>query len=81
MKPENKEKLADILQYHVSVGIYKQDMLQDGQSLGQVNSQNIKITKNGDKIIVNGTANVVAVIPSSNGLIYVVDQVLLPPNK
>lgn len=81
MKPENKEKLADILQYHVSVGIYKEDMLQDGQSLGQVNSQNIKITKNGDKIKVNGTANVVSVIPSSNGLIYVIDEVLLPPKK
>lgn len=81
MKPENKDKLADILQYHVSVGIYKQEMLQDGQSLGQVNSQNIKITKSGDKIKVNGTANVVAVIPASNGLIYVIDEVLLPPKK
>ena len=81
MKPENKEKLADILQYHVSVGIYKQEMLQDGQSLGQVNSQNIKITKSGDKITVNGTANVIAVIPASNGLIYVIDEVLLPPKK
>ncbi len=81
MKPENKDKLADILQYHVSVGIYKQDMLQDGQSLGQVNSQNIRITKSGDKIKVNGTANVVAVIPASNGLIYVIDEVLLPPKK
>lgn len=81
MKPENKEKLADILQYHVSVGIYKEDMLQDGQSIGQVNSQNIKITKTDGKIKVNGTANVLAVIPASNGLIYVVDEVLLPTKK
>jgi uncharacterized surface protein with fasciclin (FAS1) repeats len=65
----------------VSVGIYKEDMLQDGQSLGQVNSQGVKITKTGDKIKVNGTANVLAVIPASNGLIYVIDEVLLPPKK
>lgn len=81
MKPENKAKLADILQYHVSVGIYKPDMLQDGQSLGQVNSQNVKISKSEDKIKVNGTANVLNVIPASNGLIYVIDEVLLPPQK
>jgi uncharacterized surface protein with fasciclin (FAS1) repeats len=81
MKPENKEKLADILQYHVSVGIYKEEMMQDGQSIGEVNSQNIKITKAGDKIKVNGTANIVGVVPASNGLIYVIDEVLLPPKK
>ncbi|MBS1585902.1 MAG: fasciclin domain-containing protein [Bacteroidetes bacterium] len=81
MKPENKEKLADILQYHVSVGIYKEDMLQDGQVLGQVNSQSVKITKADGKIKINGSANVLTVIPASNGLIYVVDEVLLPPKK
>lgn len=81
MKPENKEKLADILEYHVSVGIYKEDMINDGQSLGQVNSQSIKISKVGDKLKVNGTANVVGVVPASNGLIYIIDEVLLPPAK
>ena len=81
MKPEKKDALSDILQYHVSVGIYKEDMLQDGQSIGQVNSQNIKITKKDGKIMVNGTANIVATIPASNGIIYVVDEVLLPPKK
>ncbi|MCF8450343.1 MAG: fasciclin domain-containing protein, partial [Taibaiella sp.] len=35
LKPEKKEDLADILQYHVSVGVYKEEQLQDGQSLGQ----------------------------------------------
>ncbi len=81
MKPANKDALADILQYHVSVGIYKEDMLQDGQTIGQVNSQNITISKKDGKIKVNGTANVVATVPASNGLIYVIDEVLLPPKK
>lgn len=81
MKPDQKDALADILQYHVSVGIYKEDMFQDGQIIGQVNSQNITISKKDGKIKINGTANILAAIPASNGLIYVIDQVLLPPQK
>ncbi len=78
MKPENKDKLIDILQYHVSVGVFKEDMLQDGQIIGQVNSGNITINKTADGIMVNNTAKVLAVIPAANGLIYVIDGVLLP---
>ena len=81
MKPEKKDALADILEYHVSVGIYKEDMLQDGQSIGQVNSQNITISKKDGKIKINETANIVATITASNGIIYVIDEVLLPPKK
>ena len=52
-----------------------------GQSLGQVNSQSLKISKVDGKIKVNGKANVLAVVPASNVLIYVIDEVLLPPSK
>jgi uncharacterized surface protein with fasciclin (FAS1) repeats len=81
MKPDKKEALGDILQYHVSVGIYKEDMLQDGQTIGQVNSQNITISKKDGKIKINGTANIVGTVQASNGIIYVIDEVLLPPKK
>lgn len=81
LKPEKKDDLADILQYHVSVGVYKPEQLQDGQTLGQVNGGNITISKKDGKIIVNGTATVVASIPASNGIIHVIDGVLLPPAK
>jgi uncharacterized surface protein with fasciclin (FAS1) repeats len=78
VKPENKEKLRDILEYHVYVGVIRENMIQDGMSLNQVNGQNIKLTKAGEKITVNG-ANVVGVVTATNGIIYVLDQVLLPP--
>jgi uncharacterized surface protein with fasciclin (FAS1) repeats len=81
LKPEKKDDLIDILQYHVSVGVYKEDMLQEGQVIGQVNGGNITITKRDGKIIVNGVANVVAAVPASNGIVYVIDAVLLPPQK
>ena len=79
LKPEKKEDLKDILQYHVSVGVLKEDMLQDGQTIGQVNGSNITISKKDGKMMINGTANVLATIPASNGIIYVIDAVLLPP--
>lgn len=81
LKPEKKEDLADILQYHVSVGVYKEEQLQDGQSLGQVNGSNITISKKDGKTIINGNATIVASIPASNGIIHVIDGVLLPPKK
>lgn len=78
LKPDKKEDLQDILQYHVSIGVFQANALQDGQSIGQANGGNIKITKKDGKIVVNGTANVVASIPTSNGVIHVIDAVLLP---
>ena len=81
MKPENKEKLQDILQYHVSLGVFKPEMLQDGQSLGQANGGNITISNKDGKIMINNSANIIATIPASNGIIHVIDAVLLPPSN
>lgn len=78
MKDENKDKLTDILQYHVSIGVFKEDMFQDGQSIGQANGGNIRISKKDNQILVNGNAKILAAIPVSNGIIYAIDQVLLP---
>lgn len=77
LKPDKKEALADILQYHVAVAVYKPDMLQDGQVLSMANGGNVTIGVKDGKITVNG-ANVLATIPASNGIIHVIDEVLLP---
>ncbi len=81
LKPEKKEALTDILQYHVSVGVFKTDAMTDGQVIGQVNGDNITITKKDGKIMVNGIATIVATVPASNGVVYVIDKVLTPPAK
>lgn len=80
LKPEKKDDLRNILEYHVSVGVYKLKNLQDGQSINQVNLDNIKIGVKDGKYTVNG-ANIIATVPASNGVIYVIDAVLLPPAK
>jgi uncharacterized surface protein with fasciclin (FAS1) repeats len=78
LKPEKKNDLRGILEYHVYVGVLKSEYLQDGQSLGMASGQNVTVAVKDGKITVNG-ANVVASIPASNGIIHVVDGVLLPP--
>lgn len=81
LKPEKKDALTDILQYHVSLGVFKPEAFTDGQVIGQVNGGNITISKKADGIYVNGTAKIIASIPASNGIIHVIDGVLLPPAK
>lgn len=81
MKPENKEKLQDILQYHVYVGSLNTDLMQDGQTLNEVNGGNITISKKDGKVMINNSATIIASIPASNGIIHVIDAVLLPPAK
>ena len=79
LKPEKKDDLTTILQYHVSLGVFKPEMFQDGQVIGQVDGGNITITKKADGIYVNGTAKIIASIPAANGIVHVIDGVLLPP--
>ncbi|MCX6189513.1 MAG: fasciclin domain-containing protein [Bacteroidetes bacterium] len=78
LKPENKEKLQNILGYHTYVGVLKTEYMNDGQSFGQVFGGNIKISKKDGKIMINGKATIIASIPTSNGIIHVIDEVLLP---
>lgn len=77
LKAENKDKLADILQYHVTVSALDADRLTDGMSLGQVNGGNVKITHKDGKVMVND-ATIIASVKASNGVVHVIDKVLLP---
>lgn len=77
MKPENKEQLQDILQYHVYVGVIRENIWRNGMTLNQVNGANVTLGKEGDALTVNG-AKVLGTVTASNGIIYVIDQVLLP---
>jgi len=81
MKDENKTQLQDILQYHVYVGALKIEWMEDGQTLNQVNGGNITVSKKEGKVIINNSATVIASIRAANGIIHVIDGVLLPPSK
>lgn len=76
VKPENISQLQDILQYHVSIGVFKAEDFTDGQIIGQANGGNIYLEVKDGKINVNGQGNIVASVKASNGIIHVVDGVL-----
>jgi len=80
LKPESKDALRNILEYHVSVGVYKLEYMREGQKINQVNLDDITIGVKDGQYTVNG-ANIVATVPASNGIVYVLDAVLLPPDK
>jgi len=81
LEPSKKADLQAILEYHTYVGVLKTDYLNDGQEFEQVSGQKITINIRDGKIYVNGTAEIVASIPTSNGIIHVINEVLLPPSK
>jgi uncharacterized surface protein with fasciclin (FAS1) repeats len=80
LKPEKKGDLENILGYHTYVGTLKTEYMNDGQEFDMVFGGKVKITKKGDKTFVNGS-EIVASIPTSNGIIHVIGDVLLPPAK
>lgn len=77
LKPEKKNDLRNILEYHVTTSSLKQEYFKDGMTIGMVNGGKIAVSVKDGKIQVNG-ANVLATVPASNGMVYVIDAVLLP---
>jgi len=78
LKPENKAKLAAILTYHVVPGSVKAADVVKLKNAATVQGQRIDIKVNAGKVMVDG-ANVVATdVACSNGVIHVIDTVILP---
>lgn len=77
LKPEKKDDLTAVLEYHTYVGALKTDYMQDGQEFEMVNGSKVKITVKDGKYFVNGS-EIVASITTANGIIHVINDVLLP---
>ena len=77
LKPENKDKLTSILTYHVVPGKVKSGDLSDGMTATTVQGGDLTIGTT-DGVTVNDINVVTADIKASNGVIHVVDGVILP---
>ncbi|MFH4968215.1 fasciclin domain-containing protein [Gaetbulibacter sp. M240] len=80
VKPENKEVLANILKYHVTPGNLSTSILTKLPKLGQANNQYVKVEVVDGKPVIGG-ANIIASVKAGNGIVHVIDKVLLPPNE
>ncbi len=81
MKDDKKADLQNVLQYHVTLSAIKAESFTDGQTLGMVNGDNVTINVKEGKVMLNGSAYIVASVTASNGIVHVIDGVLLPPAK
>jgi len=78
LKPENKDKLAKILTYHVVSGKTMADDLEDGQELTTVEGSTLKVKIQNGSVIIGNAKVTSADIEAANGVIHVIDKVLLP---
>jgi len=78
LKPENKQKLVSILTYHVVAGkVMAKDVVRMHEAR-TLNGQDVKIMVEGGKVMVNNANVIKTDIQCSNGVIHVIDTVLLP---
>ena len=81
LKPENKDKLVAILTYHVVAGEVKASDVVKLSSAKAVNGEPLKIAPTSGNVMINDANVVKADILCSNGVIHVIDTVLLPESK
>ncbi|SDA81881.1 Uncaracterized surface protein containing fasciclin (FAS1) repeats [Algoriphagus alkaliphilus] len=78
VKPENKDQLTSILTYHVVAGNVMAADLTDGQKVTTLNGQELTVSIANGVVKINGATVVAADLAGSNGVIHVVDGVILP---
>jgi uncharacterized surface protein with fasciclin (FAS1) repeats len=78
LKPENKAQLAKVLTYHVVSGKVMAADLRDGQEVTTVQGSTLKVSIRDGKVMIGGANVITADVPASNGVVHVIDKVLMP---
>jgi transforming growth factor-beta-induced protein len=80
LKPENKAKLASILTYHVlaSKVMASAVLTMDGKKAATVNGKSVSIAVKNGKVTVDGAKVVTTDVKTSNGVIHIIDTVMIP---
>lgn len=80
LKPENKDKLISILTYHVVPGKVMSTDLSNGQKAKTVQGESVKVAIGGNGVKISGAKVVAADVKAKNGVVHVIDKVILPPS-
>lgn len=78
VKPSNKEKLMAILKYHIVFGKMTLDEMKKDKGLMTLEGQHLRIKVDNDKVIINNAAIVKPNLEYPNGVVHIIDQVLIP---
>jgi len=81
LEPGNKDELTKVLTYHVVPGTYTSADLKDGQKLKTVEGEDLTVTVKGGTVKVNDATVEKADIEASNGVVHIIDGVLVPPGN
>jgi uncharacterized surface protein with fasciclin (FAS1) repeats len=79
LKPENKDQLTAILTYHVVPGRVKAADVVKLDEAKTVNGQAVTVKTRGDTVMINDAKVTSSDIGASNGVIHVIDTVIMPP--
>ncbi|MCB0480187.1 MAG: fasciclin domain-containing protein [Flavobacteriales bacterium] len=80
VKPENKATLANIIKYHAAPGKYTGANIKGVMMIGQATGDKVVVEEKDGATYVNG-AKILGTVEASNGVVHVIDGVLLPPAK
>ena len=78
LKPESKDALTKILTYHVVAGAVKAADLKDGQKVKTLQGQELTVSIKDGKVMINGANVTAADLTGTNGMVHVIDAVLMP---
>ena len=79
LAPAGKEQLTDVLTYHVVPGELTADALENGQELETVQGGSLRVRVSDGEVTVGGATVSQPDVEASNGVVHVIDGVLLPP--
>jgi uncharacterized surface protein with fasciclin (FAS1) repeats len=79
LKPANKAKLVKVLTYHVVSGKVLSSAIKPG-AVKTVEGSTVSLKIKGGSVLVNNAKVIKADVPASNGVIHVIDTVMVPPN-
>ena len=81
LQPENRDTLVEILTYHVVAGEVMSTDLSDGMMAETVEGSQITISINDGGVSINDANVVAADVEASNGVVHVIDSVIMPPEE
>ena len=81
LQPQNVGKLKAILTYHVVAGSVHAKDLRNGEMVTTLEGQKLRVTINRGGVFIDGAKVTTADVDASNGVVHVIDSVLLPPKK
>jgi len=78
LKPENKDQLVKLLTFHVASGIRLAKDISDGLMITTLEGTELKATVSGGSVMINNASVTTADIQKSNGVVHIIDKVLIP---